>query len=896
MSSLRNSPQNETDNRNNNEELEELISNANGSSPHGLSSAVHSTVAAVTSIFRWSPQHTSRKRSAESDQDSQSSGSMNSDSPSKPGLSKFSSAPYLQARYEEKKDESVEAVESAPNFTSGFTNGGEVRHRHSFNSNYDKRRTSDSSLRETEQKSSGDSVSWGKGVGVSLDKTDSKSSKSPILGGSGISRGKSLSFRESPSPSKTPSKLVERSDSGSRSSTEFVRSHSRERSFEKSLENIMDKCSEKSLDMNVSLDSKNGMVSDSSRVEDSSLLAAKKSADKSDKKKKNTPWYTASKMWNTSYKTKSEDFRKIFKDVYREDRLLVDYSCALQKEILVQGRMYITQNWVCFYANIFTWETLLAIPCKEITSVTKEKTARVIPNAIQITTDKEKYFFTSLANRDKTYMMLFRVWQNALLGQPMTAKEMWQWIHCNYGEELCLDSSDDDYVAPPSFIDEPIRDDCITPSRLNQMENPDSDILPSPELMQDDLGINIGKDYEVISSAGLEEKQCENVATDQSDTTEDSEEEVTLCSEHAHFEKPMIDEVYTIPVEKMFEMLFTESDFYSEIQTRRGSKDFTFTPWKDMGHGKQTRTVSYTIQLNYSIGPKSSQAVELQTCYKNPTPGTYFTVDTECSCLGIPYGNTFIVVNKYCVSKVSRYKSRIQISSEVRYKKSVWGLVKSMIEKNSIQGCLDYFNTLSVHLKQESDKFESSHQLTQASSKRKIRKRRIRTQHSAVPEIHKLKPTRHLSLIDKQTRQPVKSPLITPSTPVRSVTIHKEDISKLNADTLVRVILVVLVLLVIFNAILFYKLWSLESYTNVLYFPKQDTMAEELKNYPKSQEEWTQLLQQQRQLHESEIDRWKEIIATSIDLIDQVKNTMVNVKTSLEGRLKSSDIFTDNTS
>lgn len=56
-----------------------------------------------------------------------------------------------------------------------------------------------------------------------------------------------------------------------------------------------------------------------------------------------------------------------------------------------------------------------------------------------------------------------------------------------------------------------------------QIENPDSDILPSPELMQDDLGINIGKDYEVIPSAGLEEKQCENVATDQSDTTEDSE-------------------------------------------------------------------------------------------------------------------------------------------------------------------------------------------------------------------------------------------------------------------------------------------------------------------------------------------------------------------------------------
>lgn len=41
--------------------------------------------------------------------------------------------------------------------------------------------------------------------------------------------------------------------------------------------------------------------------------------------------------------------------------------------------------------------------------------------------------------------------------------------------------------------------------------------------MQDDLGINIGKEYEVIPSAGLEEKQCEDVVTDQSDTTEDSE-------------------------------------------------------------------------------------------------------------------------------------------------------------------------------------------------------------------------------------------------------------------------------------------------------------------------------------------------------------------------------------
>ena len=41
--------------------------------------------------------------------------------------------------------------------------------------------------------------------------------------------------------------------------------------------------------------------------------------------------------------------------------------------------------------------------------------------------------------------------------------------------------------------------------------------------MQGDLGLDISKDSELFAPTGMEEKQCENVATDQSDTTEDSE-------------------------------------------------------------------------------------------------------------------------------------------------------------------------------------------------------------------------------------------------------------------------------------------------------------------------------------------------------------------------------------
>ena len=41
--------------------------------------------------------------------------------------------------------------------------------------------------------------------------------------------------------------------------------------------------------------------------------------------------------------------------------LFSDYSCALQKDILVHGRIYITQSYICFYANIFRWETVVSL-------------------------------------------------------------------------------------------------------------------------------------------------------------------------------------------------------------------------------------------------------------------------------------------------------------------------------------------------------------------------------------------------------------------------------------------------------------------------------------------------------------------------------------------------------
>lgn len=46
--------------------------------------------------------------------------------------------------------------------------------------------------------------------------------------------------------------------------------------------------------------------------------------------------------------------------------------------------------------------------------MSKEKTARIIPNAVGITTSDEKHVFGSLLSRDSTFKFLTHVWKRAV--------------------------------------------------------------------------------------------------------------------------------------------------------------------------------------------------------------------------------------------------------------------------------------------------------------------------------------------------------------------------------------------------------------------------------------------------------------------------------------------------
>jgi hypothetical protein len=89
----------------------------------------------------------------------------------------------------------------------------------------------------------------------------------------------------------------------------------------------------------------------------------------------------------------------------------------------------------------------LTIRFKDIVTLTKEKTARVIPNALQVCTRDDRYFFTSFNSRDKTFHILIQLWQLAQNDQPLSNQEFTQWVHQSYGDQLGLTSSDEEELT-----------------------------------------------------------------------------------------------------------------------------------------------------------------------------------------------------------------------------------------------------------------------------------------------------------------------------------------------------------------------------------------------------------------------------------------------------------------
>ncbi|XP_025949749.1 protein Aster-C isoform X6 [Dromaius novaehollandiae] len=563
-------------------------------------------------------------------------------------------------------------------------------------------------------------------------------------------------------------------------------------------------------------------------------------------------WSADWSFWlsSSTYKYRSEEFKRQFSHLPDSERLVVDYACALQKDILLQGRLYLSENWLCFHSNIFRWETTISIALKDITFMTKEKTARLIPNAIQIATKGEKFFFTSFSARDRSYLSIFRLWQNVLLDKRLTRQEFWQLVHQSYGSELGLNteemesfhsSSEDNGQSRSSVCDDSGEKDEKLPKTTGSAQEP---------TLQTE-----GESLNGHTLPGVEESP--------------SEKQIKKSPLPSSERKP-VNLVRSRSSEKSLDL--NENENLPEKSSASDSEeDAVSTPWNRDTSGNQLRTLTYTITINNPLCGKFTTATEKQVLHKQSQKGESYQVDAEVLTHDVPYHDYFYTVNRYYISRTSSHKCRLRVSAEVKYKKQPWGLVKSVIEKNTWGGIQENFKQL------ESDLLMEEYAINQSiedSGKLVALRRRRRTLHRSLAESLPKRSSQHSSGDMGLESQ-------------GSIVGRKRDALS-RTTTIIVVMSIFLLLLVLLNITLFLKLSKIEHAAQSLYHVQlQEESTLNISPEMVSKEEIPQYDKEQ-------VKHVKGVLRDSIEMLEQLKSSLSMLQRSFDHLNKTQTSRTEN--
>ncbi|WKX88027.1 hypothetical protein Q1695_007995 [Nippostrongylus brasiliensis] len=381
------------------------------------------------------------------------------------------------------------------------------------------------------------------------------------------------------------------------------------------------------------------------------------------------------KLIHPSYQERAGQYRRLFgsKVGPEPDEFLASFSCAYQREILCQGRMYISQRHICFYANIFGWETNLVVPLADVATITKEKAALIFPNSIQIEMkDESRHFFASFVNREKSMTVLQKVLEKTEAGELMTPEELWECMNINYEEKVRR--------------------------RHTQKTKADRSSIHSGESTPD---------MTAAGSRPIDEFPSIAEASSQSSL----EQEDVNCPCDSHQGKLLLDNVYPLSVDEIYELLFTDNPWFKKFnevlknsahwKVSENVSGYVASAWTTDKDGVRSRTCTYTMALNHAMAPKSCVVTEKQVISHFGRNGDGFVVNKETQNSGVPYANDFTIQCTYCVSKVSDNEARLKVHGGIIYKRNIWSVVRGYIEKSTYQGLDDHYTALEEVLREE---------------------------------------------------------------------------------------------------------------------------------------------------------------------------------------------------
>ncbi|OCF40765.1 hypothetical protein I317_05460 [Kwoniella heveanensis CBS 569] len=305
---------------------------------------------------------------------------------------------------------------------------------------------------------------------------------------------------------------------------------------------------------------------------------------------------------------RNADFHALFPTIDDGDYLIEDYGCALSKDILVQGRLYVSENHICFHANIFGWVTDVVVAFADVKTIEKKMTALVIPNAIGVVTPNAKYTFASLINRDSTYDVMMNIWRLCNPNAVMSSVSLGQGT--NLGSRPGSVAGDDVGMAPG------------TASSSKKGHAPTQ--------------CACGKEGKHYSETALE-------------TTFPSTPE----------------KIYNL----MFNSGWFKT-FLSDSQKLKDIEQSDWRPVSE-GSSLLTRSISYIKPLNGSIGPKQTKC-HIVDEHEHMDFDNYVSMITTTRTPDVPSGGVFSVKTRTCFMWAGSNSTKVVVTTTVEWTGKSW--------------------------------------------------------------------------------------------------------------------------------------------------------------------------------------------------------------------------------
>ncbi|KAF2716774.1 hypothetical protein K431DRAFT_316281 [Polychaeton citri CBS 116435] len=449
---------------------------------------------------------------------------------------------------------------------------------------------------------------------------------------------------------------------------------------------------------------------------------------------------------------RNKDFHALFRSVPEDDYLIEDYSAALQRDILLHGRLYVSECHICFSSNILGWVTNLVINFDEVVSIEKKSTAVIFPNALVLSTLHAKNTFASFVARDSTYELLIGIWKIN---------------HPNLKSSLNGVALDDAGTGDKTEKAESIASEDASDSASDEVYDEDEDDDDTGDFVDPDLaksptasefGDNaLSRKTSAVQVNGVPQPsgtimkgadESEAVAAGASNSVDYPGPQAhppTECTDTAeHYDRLLADVTIQAPLGRVFSMMFGPASgaFMKRwLVEEQKSRELDYLDDKiGLDNNHKTMTFSYIKPLNAPVGPRQTKCITTNTL---ETFDLEKSVTVSCSTQtpDVPNGNIFTVKTRYCLMWGPGNSTRMIANCTIEWTGKSW--LKGAIEKGAQDGQSQYAKDIVAALKAAVMSKSPAGKVTSKKGRKKGRK-----EVSDVVETHK---ERHSSVVASQS-------------------------------------------------------------------------------------------------------------------------------------------------